>query len=1725
MDPRIALIIQHLDRLIKSAIEQTIEKTYGGVPLLDYVNAGDNSYLDLLEEGFTRREDGLLVYGPYDLESVAGKGSLARNDLSLAIEPLVGDDTDELLGFRLSLRDQSTVESGGLNPFRKQDNEIFFLELGEFATAEEANNLFTQTVDVDGRTAVVSLVGDKLDEIFPNSNGSIEMALSNKGPAISERIRTTLSRTFAPDYIVKAMEQVDKEQYQQYGELLGDVEVPDTVEAAAADIVPDDISSLDPLADDVKEVNNDFVYNKFNEKQRTADNVILKELDDGTLELLVIKRKRGPHRSLFALPGGIVETDVNLDQIIQGIVDPGSPSFRETEVHDFLMPFQTQNTVLEISDKYRANEIFGAEALREAIEEVSLRKRFIDKSFYLPIKFDRYDWDARAAKGVDVGGIGIIVKDVTETNIVDGQRVESVVETWTPKAQDDAVSYEWIKLDDVISGEKQLAFGHVEFVEDTLRLALKKNLLQKSNQETIYRNESKYNYNDLAQLKERVAETKRRNAEIILESNKVRVANGQPEIPISGNNIVDRQNKALIDSIRGLKSYTPYVPTGGNAIKPFTPQMIMSPDFIFHNLFQYTTQEAGTGLIFSDKEIALVAEDAPMFADDPEMVYEKIYLKKEAYSKAKIQLREKILKQYASDLKRNINEGMQIGPYIAAMYDNAVQIVNSQEFDILLNELIDIGFKAHKEDEVGITEVIQTYYTDEFQDSDLKEYAGLHEGNTVIQREGIEKAVDDNINYLTNNDFDSGPALATLREKNTKFFKNTFPDEIYLSSWEYWKDKNTDVPQALLDSKQATLGADGRLKGFVYHGSPGLNARGRAILDILEKHNPNRVEDIRGLFGDLTNKINYETDLNWLDPSKYRSQMLRLNYMYTTSNPFVASSYSMGGHNSGKVNVMNVDANDKFTSILNSEDIKNNPELIAKIDKDLKKIGFKIQQSDNIEKTLRIVPIKETEHKPLFVDPAISQIEFDAPGDSILHTDMPLVRQVNNPKVKNLINNVIQNSNIENLMDKEMIDRLLYNILDQLKKSGTGLIDNMSVQEQSRIYNIINAALKSNDPDNPFIETIKNFYIDNMQDLPDIISNRLQEGLQEGKMNFSDVHYILRDNLYGNESITNEAREEAWQYVKSTGINETKQQYFYDRRLTYADVLFNKLLNDEYASLNDGKRIDFDLVMRFANELDPEALGGSYRATKDLLYIKYFFDNMEIDSPMYNDAVDFVTKNMASDSVMKLNGYIEPDSTYLRDIVNNLEKYFTQQKIRIEKKFGEDVTDFIKLNLEDEIISIQNKILPKIEGDQTLVNFLRKINGIQKRYVSPVGNSYAAGDILLLKSLSQSGIEIVAGTGGGRVGNDFHDVFGIVDPGDKFGTGVPREVKYKVKPVEINAEKIQTINDLTSGVKGFADLDDNSIRAIAELIPLQVLLDNDTLSDETKERYSKLYKDLEIQDTRFFDPKYIEPSAVDGALLQQFDGFRQLIAQQGMFGNVEDEVIQAHVSQLFNTIDQQIAPEDRINFMKSSGLLRTLADGLDVFDVAVLAPVLVDVIMSKTSGVGSATETIGGAVVDVAENIYDPNKVDTTFEALYGSPEDSSTLAGAMSESFQVGREEIVNPLFEAAQSNRILKEIFGGLKEGAISALETIRDGFGMNDWLYNVKRDMYVTSALKEQGYTDGKRIPPDLVKKIENEYESYVPKEVDKYGQSLDVSDTSRYNNSIYATGGGGSGVRQQ
>ena len=372
---------------------------------------------------------------------------------------------------------------------------------------------------------------------------------------------------------------------------------------------------------------------------------------------------------------------------------------------------------------------------------------------------------------------------------------------------------------------------------------------------------------------------------------------------------------------------------------------------------------------------------------------------------------------------------------------------------------------------------------------------------------------------------------------------------------------------------------------------------------------------------------------------------------------------------------------------------------------------------------------------------------------------------------------------------------------------------------------------------------------------------------------------------------------------------------------------------------------------------------------------------------------------------------------------------------------------------------------------------------------------------MLLKSLSQSGIEIVAGTGGGRTSNNnFHDVFGIVDPGDKFGTGVPRQAIYEVKGIEMDKDRLSFINDIISGNKSFADLSDQEIKGIAEIIPLETITENEVLSQTTKERYAKIYNELDIRDTRFMTAGQINPSPIDGVFLQQFSDLKELLARQSIFGDVDDLAIQNQVTQVMRTLEGQVDPQDFTRMVSSTGLTSTLANGLDMFDAAVILPVALDIVMSKTTGIGSETETIGGAVADVAGDIYDPSERDTSFEALYGSPEDSNSIAGQFSAAMGAGKKA----LSATFNPGGVLDNFIGDIKEGAITALTQVKDGLGLNDWVYNVKRDMYVTQKLKQDGYGDGKKVPSGRVKELENEYETAIPNDTDRYGISLDLQD---------------------
>ena len=196
--------------------------------------------------------------------------------------------------------------------------------------------------------------------------------------------------------------------------------------------------------------------------------------------------------------------------------------------------------------------------------------------------------------------------------------------------------------------------------------------------------------------------------------------------------------------------------------------------------------------------------------------------------------------------------------------------------------------------------------------TDAARFAYLDPNNPDISKDGIDVAVNDLIDYQKNNYPEIGNAMESIRNKNNEFYKKTFPEEIYTPAWDYYKNNSPAMPEAMLDTQKLVRTADGNLSGMVYHGGNGLNAKGRKVLDILQTYLPATnfgttapMMEFDNTMQGFLNRITYENNIDWLDPRKYRTQQLRLNYMYTTSNPFLAASYATGGSNPGTISAMN----------------------------------------------------------------------------------------------------------------------------------------------------------------------------------------------------------------------------------------------------------------------------------------------------------------------------------------------------------------------------------------------------------------------------------------------------------------------------------------------------------------------------------------------------------------------------------------------------------------------------------------------------------------------------------------------------------------------------------------------------------------------------------------------------------------------------------------------------
>ena len=271
----------------------------------------------------------------------------------------------------------------------------------------------------------------------------------------------------------------------------------------------------------------------------------------------------------------------------------------------------------------------------------------------------------------------------------------------------------------------------------------------------------------------------------------------------------------------------------------------MKPDFIFIDLMSELAEDSLymldidiNDIVEKDDVLNTLKQKNGIMGNNPYSLTQDIKVTDTAKNKFKTNIKEYLKTSYRYKLLSKINQGMMIDSFIAGMANNADQIINSKDFDTILNFLLDSGLSIEVDPTGEAISVI------EWGDTQLADYIRLDERNLNIQRNGIEDTVSENIEFAKNNYGDDiGQALNNIRDTNTKFFEKTFPPEIYIPSWDYYKDNAISMPEAMLETQKLKLTADNRLQGMVYHGSPGLNARGREVMKIFNKILFNKTSD------------------------------------------------------------------------------------------------------------------------------------------------------------------------------------------------------------------------------------------------------------------------------------------------------------------------------------------------------------------------------------------------------------------------------------------------------------------------------------------------------------------------------------------------------------------------------------------------------------------------------------------------------------------------------------------------------------------------------------------------------------------------------------------------------------------------------------------------------------------------------------------------------------------
>jgi len=1753
VDPQeLIRIIQALDQLVETATKETVNnRDFDGQKLLDFVGEEWEDLMDVFP-----REDGLLVYGPYNLEELVGAG---RNDLNLVIEPLTDEANEDLVsGFRLMIMDQNTQSVGGPNMMRPEIDEIFILDLGEFSTKQEMENLFTKTSDIDGTTASVSLVGDKLDEIFPNSTASIEMALTNQGPVISDRLRKNIGRQFLPPYALEAFEKVDAEQAAQYSELTGDVEVPDTVEAAAADIVPDTVEGALPFtSDDVEEVTNDYVKNNWQEHKSTADGIVMRINDQGDPEILLIKRKRGPHRGDWALPGGIIDeaTQAEYDELAQ----------RPTDGLDW----QGRDRAFTKTYQRGPRGIFRYTILKELVEETGLPLPELDEWYdnkYLGTKINRFDWDARATNGVDVGGHFYFMPD----------------NTWEPTASDDAVKAEWKSLKSILDGETTLAFGHGEWIEDILT----DNDIVNKHLSIFFDDNPAYLYgvdkpdNTLGTYDEVLNKIKNINAtnksditQLITAVNIAREAKGMDLIPVDPSNVLGSKEKLYKEirlndadpiSVKQMLNIYNLEKTIDDYLDKYTNFTFDYNDFDETELVDKLNSSIKNSAMFEGisepKNMDIGNIINPSSYDNPGLInggsIDNISVNEYGKQKIAKEIQDNIVQAINSQVEFiKANSRVKDPIFLKQWADNYIAVIQEEEFT---NQIINILDNTEME--------IRPFYdknTNTIRFSTVYNQRGIVT-DLNVKNFGIYNIIGDQLS-LSNSQ--------QLVDDLFEGFNTETPAEFFLNN----ADKNNTLNQ-----KGAYI-EDNKLFFQTNHGSAGPTEE---VLELLRSFQDKYADDpnIGGIADDLKKSrgIFFDPSMKFIDPLYTGSTGLVGAVFYTTTNPFVAAGYAQGNADGSTILGMGNKIEQSIMKWLERNYVNGNDEVVNEFIEEAKKIGILISVEEpdlsafTNRKDVARSNAKWTINASMdrykgnsltngFSAGTISNIEGSVNVDNVLPLNQSMSAGIGNPKARSTFEQVLDmfgddwwTDQLQNGKYKPgglyvaegsgplFNSKFLSIDKDELKPVLLNGFDEYAFYDKTRP---IPGAPDVSTPAKWFAWSEKNvdgfFPMFNSilgfsgNELESLVTGRKQRDFNY-KTILNDLYDLFPQPVTDSKIPPQPSYFETFDFGDRTKIADyldSVHHYFGVQESLDIQEIANLLRVSEAlaaGNVDEARRLAPEMIIPDSPQMYDE-----------------FAPDVDTDEALYRSQFRSTIKDIQSSIDLHFIKFLgmKPKEQFLGRFEPNriLEQHYASG-FTPGKAFYEGINPYNEIrsagslgsspNAEDLIAKYKKyldnyRVANGIQTEISVNDFREFIKTLDRFSLTPEITGSVSSQVvphqqtdnMIYNKIAQNGYEIVLSTGGGSAGGTPHYMIGIIDPDDKLNTGIAKTLQVGVvNTAFMNSDEARQFEELIE--KNVNDYTDSDMKLITKYMDPTNMFEE--ISEEKVQEFIDVAKESKVVWSNNVAVTSLEDGRRDPSikLLMLDDKIHNLhVAHQT--GQIPIEPLLDAINEYVSTL--ATASEDvrakiltgtsrTLNIINKyakksvGGTLKYGGKAMDKFDKYVLLPAAIDILASRLSGPGSQYETIGGALADTM-NRYEDDAPDSVIEMLYGNKNnpDVKNLVGVniakpVTETIQIGKDIFKEYVYD----NNILgiKSLVEFIKPKAIEELKGIVNLAGLNDWVYKVKRDLIVESIMNSNNIPYTKENI-DIYTKA---YEENNPKEVDRFGRELPGDYENNWSSSI-------------